>query len=532
MPVCQVPHGFIAENKRYEILATLDGHRLPEDVRILLNDVPADGLVRGNSTIFPFEMDFYAGDLRIGAVRGRRVIASADIDVDPDVAKLTRNEYAAMVSDVARATSALYRLGQVTLPASADAAGVRADVVTLDLVRSNFETFERSVSRIADQPVRYLRSTSVTIDTMQARRVTDRTIITALRSGRSRSALAAETRAAPTFVAALGGRWIPTIQEARRTESVDGYENRAVLGFVRWLDGTLASLATRLANGVSEEIHPGTIALWTDRLVRWRIKLHSLARRGVFADLIPEPTLRATSVFRMHPDYASAFAAMSRMKAGLGTGSATSPSVPIDRTFQLYEMWCYINFLLAAAERFPAITPMLGDILNGVRVPNAVGTFLAQGELAEIPLTTELRLTYQRRVTPNGARDGSRTLLVEAIPDITVTRLDGTGRCVAMVVLDPKYRTGASLMNGVRDLHVYRDAILDAKGNRLIRGAVALAPRALGFPQITSDLPSDVPGIVVTRPGCAEPGVFDRLLIASLNALGACDVAPGHGLIN
>jgi hypothetical protein len=172
---------------------------------------------------------------------------------------------------------------------------------------------------------------------------------------------------------------------------------------------------------------------------------------------------------------------------------------------------------------------MLGDILNGVRVPDAVGTFLAQGELAEIPLTTELRLTYQRRVTPNGARDGSRTLLVEAIPDITVTRLDGTGRCVAMVVLDPKYRTGASLMNGVRDLHVYRDAILDAKGNRLIRGAVALAPRALGFPQITSDLPSDVPGILVARPGCAEPGVFDRLLIASLNALGACGVTPAMG---
>jgi hypothetical protein len=220
----------------------------------------------------------------------------------------------------------------------------------------------------------------------------------------------------------------------------------------------------------------------------------------------------------MQPDYASAFAAMARMKAGLGAGAA-APSIPIDRTYRLYEIWCYINFLLAAANRFPNVQPLLGPILKGCPRPSGLGTMLAQGEASDIALGPELRLTYQRRISTMVGKDGCHTMLIEAIPDIVISRVDPSGRCLGMVVLDPKYRVRGSLLDGVRDLHVYRDAILDSDRNRVIRGAIVLAPRAHGFAEVEGEFPSGLPGIAVARPGTEQLGVFARLLEAAVRAL-------------
>ena len=49
---------------------------------------------------------------------------------------------------------------------------------------------------------------------------------------------------------------------------------------------------------------------------------------------------------------------------------------------------------------------------------------------------------------------------------------------MSVVIFDPKYRAGASLLDGLRDMHVYRDAIVDSDGARLVRAvAPVAAPR-------------------------------------------------------
>lgn len=463
-------------------------------------------------------MDFYAGDLRIAIVRGTRVLWSADVQVDPDTAKLTRDEYAAMIAETAQATLALYRLSAVTTPTTATAAGVRSDLVTHELIRTNFDAFDRAVSRIADQPLRALRSITAPTDIMRARRVDDRAIAAALRSGRSRIATNAEVVAAPRLVGALGGRWIPRIAETRRQDRLDVYENCALLGFLRWLDGILADLARRLATTGLQDVSPAARSLYADRISRWRARIAALSRRGIFADLSPNPALHATSVFRMNPDYAAAFSAMSRMRSGMGTGTAAAPAVPMDRTYQLYELWCYVGILAAAAEKFPASRAKVADILQGFPSPRHLGIALARGEVAEITLDSYLSLTYQRRITPNPSPDGARTLIVEVVPDISIVKRSPAGICEGLVVLDPKYRAGASLLDGLRDMHVYRDAIVNSAGARLVKAAIALAPRPKDLPEVTSELPSDRPGILCVRPS-HDPMVFDRTLEAAQKLL-------------
>jgi hypothetical protein len=491
---------------------------LPDEYSLCLNDIPVQRFDKRTYSTFPFDMDFYAGDLRLSVVHGARVVHALDAYVDPNVAKLTRDEYAAMMADLAEMTPAIYRLGNVTLRASTSSRASRSDLVTLELIRSGFDAFDRAISRIADGPVRTLRTRVSRSDILRARRVEDRAIEAALRGGRARLATSAEAEAAPRLVGALGGRWIPTIDETKRQETADIYENRALVGFMRWLDGVLSDIARRLSSEPPSETSSLTIASYLARISGWRSRLASAFRRSALMDLQPDRDLRATSIFRTHPDYALAFTAMSRMRAGLGIGGIAEPSLPLDRTFELYELWCYIGMLRAVVERFPSTRGKVKQILSGCESPSSLGMVLASGQSAEIPVGNDIMLTYQRRFSPTTAADGCRTHLLETIPDMSFTKIGADGNCMRIVIFDPKYRAGSSLLDGIRDMHVYRDAIVNSEGQRLVTSAVALAPRAYAFAELTTDLPRDRPGIATVRPG-HDSEVFDRLLELTLAQL-------------
>ena len=143
---------------------------------------------------------------------------------------------------------------------------------------------------------------------------------------------------------------------------------------------------------------------------------------------------------------------------------------------------------------------------------------LAGGTATEIPLASNVSMTYQRRISVKPSPDGARTLHLEVIPDVTIARTAADGTCLGLVIFNPKYRADASLLDALRDMHVYRDAIVGFDGAPLVKAAVALAPRSTGFPEAIDDLPSDRPGIRSARPGY-DPIVFRTLLEKSLGAL-------------
>jgi hypothetical protein len=72
---------------------------------------------------------------------------------------------------------------------------------------------------------------------------------------------------------------------------------------------------------------------------------------------------------------------------------------------------------------------------------------------------------------------------------------------------------------GRRHMHVYRDAIIDTNGSRLVKAAAVLAPRPSGLPEATTQLPLDRPGVLTVRPGHGQLQ-FQHLLDISLHALG------------
>jgi hypothetical protein len=190
------------------------------------------------------------------------------------------------------------------------------------------------------------------------------------------------------------------------------------------------------------------------------------------------------------------------------------PAVPIDRTYALYELWCYIKLLHACGELFPDAVSDIRNLLMGLEGPDLLGVRLAQGQSSRIQLRTNLSLTYQRRFCSIPDAEGGKTTLIEAVPDVTLAKTDPTGQLTGAVLFDPKYRVGQSLLDGVRDLHVYRDAI-ESGDARIVRGAAAISPRPgqLADPvQIRPDRPS----IVRAAP---EEHDFKKLLQVSELAL-------------
>jgi hypothetical protein len=514
-----VPKGFLTENRTYEIELKLAETEADDDLILLVNDVPLAPSLRRYSLFFSFNLDFYAGNLRLAVCRGARILFIADLHVDPDRTKMTNSEFSMMVDELARSTASLYRLSSVTIPTPIGAVGTSTDIVTYELIRMNFDGFERAVNRIVDQPISALHSNNVETDIRSVRRVSSRHIFTALRSGRSREATAEEARIAPHLVKSLGGRWIPTITETRRVERSDILEHRIILGFMRWLDSRLAMIHKKMQGATSTSDSFAVLAFRLERIAQWRSKLGKLMRRDIFKGLHPESRMSATSIFRMQPNYAAAFVKMSRIRSGLGSGAFVPANISLDRTYQLYELWCYVGILLAVAERFPASRECIATILRGCDAPNQLGVLLARGNSAEVTLDDKFQLTYQRRISTKLSTDGVKSTAVDVIPDICISRRSASGMCEGLIVLDPKYRTGISLLDGIRDMHVYRDAIVDSKGGRLVKAAVALAPRFQTQSNSLLGLHLDKPGMLCLSPG-NDPKKFDNVLRSSLTQLG------------
>jgi hypothetical protein len=181
-------------------------------------------------------------------------------------------------------------------------------------------------------------------------------------------------------------------------------------------------------------------------------------------------------------------------------------------------MWGYIGILHAAAAKFPACKADVAKLLRGCKDPSQLGTTLARGDETRLALDNKLRLTYQQRITPLLSSIGLMTPVVEAIPDVCVLQLDDAGQCERLVVLDPKYRAGASLLEGIRDLHVYRDAIVSAAGERRVVGSVALAPRPPAPLTTPAKIPSDRPAAYMLCPP-ANMDNFVRLLASAMEPL-------------
>jgi hypothetical protein len=181
------------------------------------------------------------------------------------------------------------------------------------------------------------------------------------------------------------------------------------------------------------------------------------------------------------------------MNLGLAALFGDFLQMPLAKTYELYELWCFLRLLRAAIEEYG---PAGADMRNLFSADAAGGVTIAGGSI-HIPIGSGKILCFQRQyreywIEPGGKGSFSRTM----VPDIVFAGTGLGGPESRLIVLDAKYRIEDGLNDALNSIHTYRDALVqEAEGGRttgVVTAAYLLTPHV---PVVASDFrTTPVPG--------------------------------------
>jgi hypothetical protein len=443
-----------------------------------------------------------------------------EITVDPDAAKLERAEYEAMLLDILRDTAAL-----------ADRAGCRLGVsrgdrhlgiATLELIRSRLRRIEKAVRAIDRNPWRHITRTprQTTLGRAGAvgpqeleRGLRDAVPVDPARTGH----LSPELRVlAARLKWRLPGRVerpAPTVDHRRREHS----DILAALGVIgSFLTGARAAIEA-IPERTPDQDRLADLARHLARRVR------RLTTLELFRDVQPtRGAIRPSHLFLRVPGYRQFYAAWRETRDGLADITGEFLQVPLQRTWALYELWCFLRMARAAST----IDPDAGDWRAAFREQVSRDCLILNLEKRPLDFGG-FRLVFQPTYTEvwkrHGAATGSYSRKME--PDIAVEGFGvHTEDPKPIIVLDAKYRVEEAINDAILSTHTYRDALVYCAGppytdrRHLVRVALVLVPK--------------VPSEFVRQDDWREqetPDVFFREEYREAFGFGALVLTPGMG---
>lgn len=466
-----IPAGAVREGASYLFELRDSDDALAAD--LLIDDVPAEALRSRQPRVarWRWAPGFHAGMveavLRVPGTGTRRF----EITTDPDLRKLTRGDFDAMVRELLEDTFALFALSAFRKGIARQPGNRPPPLARLEFLRSRAEEITVAVAAIAQAPRHFLRADEVTVPSHRAARATGPEIIKSFRSG----AIRTETVRPSRLPAALGGRLPAQITLRRRHNSVDIPEHRQIKACLRswsaWLSG-VADVLARTGAADDPEIVT-TAGSWAIRARHIARRLNDAAGAGFMAEVGEGPALlRMSALFRNDPVYQRFYRLWQDMNIGLAALFGDYLQMPLARTYDLYELWCFLRLLRAAAEEYgPA-----GVDMSNLFLTNATGEVTIAAGSVIVPIGTGNVLCFQRRyreywIEPEGEGSFSRRM----IPDVVLagTGLGGPGRRV--IILDAKYRIDEGLNDALNTIHTYRDALVSEAETGRTEGVVTAA---------------------------------------------------------
>jgi hypothetical protein len=505
---------------------------------LVVAGVPLDRVALAPDHIrWRWDIGFNAGvvDVELRGVGGPS--RSFEVTTDPSVAKLTRDDYAQMVGDILADTVALISLAGHGVGI---ARGARLlELGRLHLMRRVFDRFEQAVVQIDRSPwFRIERGTNL-VPIGQARRATPVELSRSLRSARAvtKEQAARLSDAGRRLAVTLGGR-LPTRlsittgrRDHRRREHAD-----ILMVILMWrsflcrVGGIFASLRK-----ADEDDYP-QIEFWRRHVQNMLLRTARLQKLSLFDGVQPtRGPVTPSLLYRMVPSYKAFHRCYRDFMAGLAEIVGEFLRLPLRKTYDLYELWCFLRLARAAASRGGSV-----DAWKKVFAEvSAHGGLVRHLETRALDFG-EFRLIYQplyREIWRSGGpRIGSFSRQMQ--PDISISP-SAMDKDRPLIVLDAKYRVEAGLNAAVSSIHMYRDALVERIGSqedmanrRAVVAAFLLTPQMPGVdnkhwretdtPQVffrESYRESFRFGVITVRPGLTVDGA--RLLLDHLVALAA-----------
>jgi hypothetical protein len=520
-----VPSGCVHETGSY-LFEIQNGTPADADAGLLIDEIVLEGLRPGRGAVarWRWSPGFHAGtveaELRLPGSRPRRF----EIITDPDLRKLTRDDFDAMVREILEDTFALFALSGFRKGVARGAGNKPPAIARLEFLRSRVAQLEEAVNEIARAPRRILLAEDRVVPYHRAIRATGPEILRSLRTGK----LSAERHGGPSRLPApLRGMLPEKIRMRARRSSIDLPEHRQMAACLRswagWLTTTAGLLARSSATDDMEVRHNRD--LWAWRCRRLARRLGALGELPLFAEVgNAAPALTLTSIFRHDAAYRRFFRLYQDMNLGIASVFGDFLAMPLARTYDLYELWCFLRLVRAAAAEFGPAGLEVRDLF--IADPSG-GVTLAAGAVI-VPVGSGWKLCFQKQYQEfwrESDRRGSFSRVM--VPDVVVGHEAGTG-VAKLIVLDAKYRIEEGLPVALNSIHTYRDALVHEAAGGKTEGIVTAA--YLLAPHLPADLAAgyrDTPmpgrlfhpdyrrsfrfGAVTLRPGMTTAEVADAL---------------------
>ncbi|MCF1183579.1 restriction endonuclease-like protein [Marichromatium gracile] len=466
-----VPSGAVREGATYLFELRDSDDALAAD--LLIDDEPVEALRSRDprNARWRWQPGFHAGMveavLRMPGIGTRRF----EVTTDPDLRKLTHDDFDAMVREVLEDTFALFSLSAFRKGIARHPGNKPPPLARLEFLRSRAEAIVATVEAIARAPRHCLRAEDIRVPVHRAPRATGPEIIKSFRSGVIRAETVKPSRLPP----ALKGRLPAYIMLRQRRNSVDILEHRQIKAclhsWAAWLSGIAELLAKTSVADDSEIVT--TVGSWAVRARRLARQLNDVAAVGFMTEVGEAPALlRMSSLFRSDPLYQRFYRLWQDMNLGLAAMFGDFLQMPLARTYELYELWCFLRLLRAAVEEYGAT----GVDLSNLFLSEAGGGVTIAAGAITVPIGGDRVLCFQRQYREywvESTREGSfsRTM----IPDIVLAGSDLGRPERRVIVLDAKYRINDGLNDALNSIHTYRDALVQEVASGQTEGIVTAA---------------------------------------------------------
>lgn len=520
-----VPPGRIQETGSYlfELHDVLDG---ADDATLVIDDTELEGLRPAGSAVarWRWAPGFHAGTAEAELRLAGRAPQRFEVITDPDRRKLSRADFDGMVREILDDTFALFSLSSFRKGVARGTGNRPPPIARLEFLRSRIIELEETVKAIARSPRRTLTAQDAELPYHRAVRATGPEILRSMRSGRL---LCESHGGSARLPEALQGYLPERIRVRQRRSSLDLPEHRQMAACLRAWSAWLGNAADMLARGGT----PNDMGL--KRLqVAWSARCRRLARRvGELASLPPFAEagegiahLMLSSLFRRDPAYQRFYRLYQDINLGIAAVFGDFLQMPLARTFELYELWCFLRLVRAAAETYgPA-----GLVVTDLFISDAAGGVTIRKEAVTVPVGGGWKLCFQKQYRefwkePDGRGSFSRVM----VPDIVVAGAAEGAELPQLIVLDAKYRIEDGLPDALNSIHTYCNALVrEAAGGRvegIVTAAYLLAP---ALPQLQpSYRDTELPGrlfhpeyrrsfrfgAVTLRPGMSVPDIAAAL---------------------
>lgn len=444
--------GLLSENTTYwwQLIGDLNS---PFMTTLTVNGVPLPRDIAAPDEIwFRWDVGFNAGFADIELVGITERAWTSRLIIDPARAKLVRQDFRLMLSDIIEDTRSL-----------ASTAGMRErlsrgpedlPIATLEYLLESSPRLHRLISELDTNSHRRLRRTTQSVPLRDARGITGKQWNDSRRydvpiSSEALGRLPLQLR---QTVAKNGGKLPARVEQARNRLSNNRREHAEILGFLH----SLTALLRRSMNGLAaDDPRPGDVAL-LDRCRKVQRQISGLLALSVFSGITPSrDQWQHSHLYQRVEPYRSLYRLYRDIRSGVSGVDGDFAHVALQETFRLYETWVSLRLARAAAILDSGLDPssMFLDIPEQNKLTLSLRSTAAEfsgHSLRFKPVYDEVWKTA----------DGVGSYSRKMIPDVVLEVLSPADTHRNLIILDAKYRVEVQLNDAIASIHMYKDALI------------------------------------------------------------------------